>query len=311
MTCLRRREHLVEADDGWRLSVLDVEPSAPPRGLLIAGHAMMVDRRTLLRDDRPSLVSTLAASGIRVLVPDLRGHGRSGPRADEGGVWGFDDLVADMPRLVELGRTLAPGAPLALLGHSLAGLVALAWLGLDPPAAAAICGNVCLACDVWSAQREANPLRRALKRAMIAGPLAIARRMGRLPARRFGAGSNDEALPYWTDYATWVRTGRWRSADGLVDYGEGLRRVVSPTLHVVSAGDRLYGRPSSALRFSAPLPPREVWQLGHPAAPSLLRGLAPGHMEMVTDPANAPLWTSLAAWLHARFAAHGTSRANR
>lgn len=262
---------------------------------------MMVDRRTLYREDRPSLVATLAAAGIRVLVPDLRGHGRSGPRAEEGGSWGFDDLVGDMDRLVELGHTLADGTPLALLGHSLAGLVDLAWLGQRP--GATICGNVCLACDVWSMEREANPLRRLAKRTTIAATLPIARRYGRLPARRFGAGSNDEALAYWLDYATWVQGGRWCSTDGSIDYGEGLRRVPSPTLHVVSAGDRLYGRPASALRFSAPVPEREVWHLGHPTAPSPLRGLHPGHMEMVTDPTSAPLWTAIAAWLNARFAA--------
>ena len=301
MTELRQREHPLEADDGWRLNVLEVEPPTPARGLVIAGHAMMVDRRTLCRQDRPSLVTTLATAGIRVLVPDLRGHGRSGPRAEEGGVWGFDDLVDDMGCLVELGHALADNAPIALLGHSLAGLVALAWLGLHPRAT--ICGNVCLACDVWSMEREHSPLRRLAKRAMLAGTLPIARRYGRLPARRFGAGSNDEALPYWLDYATWVKNGRWRSTDGSNDYGAGLRRIQSPTLHVVSAGDRLYGRPSSALRFSAPLPQREVWHLGHRTAPALLRGLHPGHTEMVTDPANEPLWTAIAAWLSARFAA--------
>jgi len=301
LTELSQREHLIETDDGWRLNVLEVEPSTPARGLVIAGHAMMVDRRTLHRQDRPSLVTALATAGIRVLVPDLRGHGRSGPRAEEGGAWGFDELVDDMGGLVELGRTLAGDAPIALLGHSLAGLVALAWLGLHPRAT--ICGNVCLACDVWSMEREANPLRRVVKRTLLAATLPIVRHYGRLPARRFGAGSNDEALPYWLDHAAWMESGRWRSTDGSIDYGAGLRQVPSPTLHVVSAGDRLYGRPSSALRFSAPLPLREVWHLGDRTASALLRRLSPGHMEMVTDPASEPLWTAIAAWLNARFAA--------
>ena len=71
MTELPPREHLLETPDGWRLSVLDVEPTTPAQGLVVAGHAMMVDRRTLFRVGRPSLVATLAAAGIRVLVPDL------------------------------------------------------------------------------------------------------------------------------------------------------------------------------------------------------------------------------------------------
>ncbi|MEZ4384791.1 MAG: alpha/beta fold hydrolase [Nannocystaceae bacterium] len=292
------REHRVVTDDGWHLSVLEVEPAAPPRGVAIVGHAMMVDRRTILRGDRPSLAAALATAGLRVLVPDLRGHGRSGPRAEAGGVWGFDALVDDVGRTLELARRLAPGAPIALVGHSLAGLTSLAWVGRNPDTD--VSAIVCLACDVWSDAREPSAPRRLLKRALIRSTTAIAERYGRVPARRFAAGSNDESLPYWLDYASWARSGRWRSRTRGVDDDAGLAAIRCPTLHVVSAGDRLYGRPASALRFSAPIPRREAWHVGHASAPVDLRALRPDHMGMVTDPAMAPLWSAIGGWIAAK-----------
>ena len=76
--------HRVPAPDGWVLDVLDLEPAGPARGVVVAGHAMMVDRRTF-RPGKPGLARTLVDAGLRVLLPDLRGHGRSGPTPRAGG----------------------------------------------------------------------------------------------------------------------------------------------------------------------------------------------------------------------------------
>ncbi|HFE47203.1 MAG TPA: alpha/beta fold hydrolase, partial [Nannocystis exedens] len=243
---LSHREHLLRASDGWQLSVLEVKPRSASLGTVIAGHAMMVDRRTLLRHDRPSLVTTLAATGLRVLVPDLRGHGRSGPRAHEGGTWSFDAMVDDMGCFVELGRELDNGAPIAFVGHSLAALIGLAWLGQRP--AEPIAAQACLGCDLWNLQTECKTLRRWTKGAILAASTVIAEHTQRLPVRSFRAGSNDESIAYWHQLVSWARSGRWRSANQQIDYGAGLRRIHCPTLHIVSAGDRLYGHAASALR---------------------------------------------------------------
>jgi len=295
MSDLQRREHTIEGAGGWRISILELTPSGPVRGVVIAGHAMMVDRRTLVRSGRSSPATSLAAAGLRVFAVDLRGHGRSGPRADEGASWGFDELVDDMTHIVRFVREQAPDRPLTFFGHSLGSLVSLAWLSQHPRADVA--AQVCLASEVWRLDHEAHPLRRLAKRALIAGTTAFARAYGRVPARRFRAGSNDESLDYWLDYAGWVRGGQWCSRLRSIDYGADLCGIQCPTLHVVSSGDRLYGRPATALRFSAPLPRREAWHLGHPTVPGPLRGLRPGHMEMVTDPQNSALWAAIGRWL--------------
>lgn len=288
--------HRVAAPDGWILDVLDLAPDRPPRAIVVAGHAMMVDRRTF-RPHRPGLARTLVDAGFRVLLPDLRGHGTSGPTPRAGGDWRYDDLVADTAAYLDLARTLAPDLPIATLGHSLFGHTTLAFLGLHP--GAPVAAHVALATDVWVRDSEPNPLVWALKRALVASSRPVVAAAGRFPAVRLGVGSMDESPGYWSAISAAIRAGRWQSDAGL-DYRALLPRVRCPVLHIVSAGDRLLGRPASALRLTAGLRDRTAWHLGtrtHQTPPALA-SLRPDHMAVVTG-ASAPLWSAIAAWLHA------------
>lgn len=286
--------HTVRAADGWRLSVLDLVPDGPARGLVIAGHAMMVDRRTLHRTGRPCLAEALRAAGLRVLVPDLRGHGASGPTAGDGGDWSYDQLVEDTAALVAFARALAPELRLATLGHSLFGHTTLAWLtrAADAPIAA----HVALCCEVWAREAEDRRFAWPLKRLVLGAAAASARLVGAVPTRRIGLGSADEAFSYFADFARWARDGGWRARDGH-DYLAGLSALRLPVLLVQSDGDRI-APPRTALRLWSRLPAAEVWRLGRPP----WQHLAPGHMAAVTDPASAPLWHAVAAWLVRRLA---------
>lgn len=281
--------HEIATDSVYRLHVRDVGSRSAP-AIVIAGHAMMVDSRTLLREDRPCLVDTLVQHGLRVLVPDLRGHGASGPRAEDGGDWSYEDLVADVPRYLQLARALAPDTPLVLLGHSLFGHVALAHLALHPePDVAAV---VALGVDVWQPQNEPSAARWAVKVAVLAGTSAVTRVVGRLPVRAARQGTNDEAPSYWASFLPLVRRG-WRTASG-ISLGQALVRVRCPVLHVVSRGDRLYAHPDSAIRCLDALPNRTVIDLGR--TPGLAH-LRPDHMGMVTDPSSRPLWDVVARFI--------------
>jgi alpha-beta hydrolase superfamily lysophospholipase len=64
----------------------------------------------------------LTGAGYAVYAGDHRGHGRSqGPRA----VVDVDAVVADVDRLVDEASSAHPGLPVAMLGHSLGGLIAI------------------------------------------------------------------------------------------------------------------------------------------------------------------------------------------
>jgi alpha-beta hydrolase superfamily lysophospholipase len=69
------------------------------------------------------LHQVLTAAGFAVASADLRGFGRSpGPR---GHINHWDDYRADTAAMLVLARTLAPGKPLFLFGHSMGGLIVL------------------------------------------------------------------------------------------------------------------------------------------------------------------------------------------
>jgi len=72
----------------------------------------------------------LAAAGLRVLAPDLRGFGDSG-RVPPGGYYHFPDYVFDVADLVD---ALVPpqAGPLFVVGHSMGGTVAALYAGTFP-----------------------------------------------------------------------------------------------------------------------------------------------------------------------------------
>lgn len=74
------------------------------------------------------VAASLASSGMRVLVPDMRGFG-DGPRVPKGAYYHFPDYVADVAGLA---RTLVGTAPLFLIGHSMGASVVSYFAGAFP-----------------------------------------------------------------------------------------------------------------------------------------------------------------------------------
>lgn len=70
----------------------------------------------------------LVREGYRVLAPDMRGFGQ-GPHAPPGSYYHFFDYVADLAEVVD---TLAPQAPLHLVGHSMGGAIVTYFAGAWP-----------------------------------------------------------------------------------------------------------------------------------------------------------------------------------
>lgn len=92
------------------------EPDGRPKGLVLVAHGLGEHRGRYAH-----VADRLTALGLKVAVPDHRGHGKSdGPRCDTRDV---SDYTADLETLRKL--TLVDGAPTYLLGHSMGGLIAL------------------------------------------------------------------------------------------------------------------------------------------------------------------------------------------
>ena len=291
MTVTRRT---IRARDGFELRLRDVAPAGPAKAVAVLGHAMMVDGRTMYASTRPSLAGVLAAAGIHCLVADLRGHGESGPTAAEGGSYDYDELVGDTEHYLALARDRGAGAPVFLVGNSLFGHTSLAYLGQHPDTPVA--GVVGFAVNIWNGRFTSTAARYWAKRAVVAASRPVVGVLGRLPARRLRLGTVDEPAAYWQSLLDWVPTERWASADGR-DYHAALHRVDAPVLCVVSDGDRLLGHPDDAELFTAPLRHREVLRVGPHCNEPSLRGLRPGHVEMVSSPTCVPLWRHVARWI--------------
>src|SRR5258705_8706805 len=127
---MSRDEVEARTADGVTLRI-DPLRASKRRGVLVCLHAMMTDGRYFGARRDTGFAATLAGQGIDVLVSDFRGHGRSRPPTAGPDDWSFDDLVElDLPAILARVShvTECPPSELAICGHSLGSLVALAAL---------------------------------------------------------------------------------------------------------------------------------------------------------------------------------------
>lgn len=235
----------VTTSDGVRLALARFEPPGAPRGVGLLCHAMFAGSTYLDRPRGRGFASALAARGLLVFALDFRGHGRSVPPRARRESWTFDDYVLyDLPAAVQAAARAGGVAPeaVAIVGHSLGGLCAVAAIGantIPPPSRL-----VLVATNVWGLARPLTPGRRALLVALAAS----ARLLGYAPVRFAGVGTDDEPYGYVRQMARWGRTGRWTAENGF-DYGEAMAGVASPALVVAADGDS-YCRADDARAFA-------------------------------------------------------------
>ena len=272
--------------DAVTLRLTRVAPHGRRRAVALCGHAMMTDSRYFAASRPEGFAAHLARRGVELFVLDFRGHGRSQPPVAGADDWSFDDLVElDLPAALAATADAAGVAPgeIAILGHSLGGLVALAALGtgvVPPPRKL-----VLAATSVWLPGAAGDRRRRAIMTAAA----QIAAVVGKMPIRALRFGTTDEAATYTAQLTGWVRSGRWLSRRG-VDYLAALRRVDAPVWGFVGAGDWMC-RPRDAdvlLRRVRGAPPLDV--IGRRTG----YAFDPDHFTLFTRPALAPLWDRIA-----------------
>src|SRR5262245_27479096 len=118
------------------------------RGAVWIGHAILANRRSLDRPAGEGLASEIARAGLETYTVDWRGHGESkrpsGPAANA--AWRYEDLLRqDFPAIDRFVRERHPGLRVGVVGHSLTGHAAAAWIGLGGAADAL----VTIGANVW------------------------------------------------------------------------------------------------------------------------------------------------------------------
>ncbi len=272
--------------DGVRLTLRRFAPAGggSGRGAVLCTHAMMVHGR-YFHGKRGGFAAALAGQGLDVFVLDWRGHGDSKPPSPRSGTWTFDDYVTlDLPAALAAVGGAAGCRPedVAVLGHSLGGLVTLAALGTGVVRVRRL---VLAATSVWLSGPRGPWRRRATMRAYD----GVARMLGYAPIRRLGFGSEDEPASYVAQLAGWARTGRWTSQDG-VDYLAALAQVDVPAWAIVGAGDRLCAPADAAVltrRLKGDVRMRIVSRAAGDA-------IDPDHFTLFTREELAPVWREIA-----------------
>lgn len=277
--------------DGVRLALAHVPARGPRRAVALCTHAMMAHGGyfgAARAEGGTGFAAALAAAGIEVLVLDWRGHGASRPPDPGRARWGFDEYVElDLPAaLAAAARVGGVSADeVAVIGHSLGGVVALAALGRGVVRVRRL---ALAATSLWLP----GPRGARWKRAIMEVYDASARVLGRAPIRALGLGSDDEAAGYVAQLAGWARTGRWTSRGG-VDHMALLPRVDVPVWGFSGAGDRLC-TPADARVMLARIrgaPPLRV--VGRASGDAI----DPDHFQLFTEARLAPLWDEIAAFV--------------
>lgn len=271
--------HTVVARDGVTLALHRVPARPGPRGALLLVHGAFTGHRVWLRRGCSTF---LTECGFDVWLADLRDHGASArepaPRA-----WHFEDwILHDAPALVAAVRAATRGLPLAWIGHSSGGAVGL-------------CATACGAapCDAIVGIATPGPRRLGTVRHLGARALiALARRLGRFPARALGLGAEDEAADVLADWLDWNVQGEWRGRNGY-DYWAALRNVRSPYLAIAGAADRWFAPPAACGQVVNQIGTTHRRLSVHPGLGH--RGL------LLSRSARETAWRALATWLQETF----------
>jgi len=119
MTNSTPQEATLTTADGLRLHVERHEAGGAAHGVVVFIHGFTMHAGMFRH-----LSAALASAGLHVMAFDCRGHGRSEGR--RGYVKDFADYEADLRAVVDRARETWPGLPLAVIGHSQGGLIAIA-----------------------------------------------------------------------------------------------------------------------------------------------------------------------------------------
>ncbi len=254
----------VQTDDGAEL----VLHHYPPWGATVSDvpvlvcHGIASNTRTWALGMGRDIGTALAQRGFDTYLVNLRGHGESSPAPPETSMDTY--ALHDVPAIIATVRGLTGAEEVAWVGHSLGGMVFVAYLEQtpDPPVAAAV--TVASPLD-WRADDFITELARTLIKGFQHGGAVPARGLGAFYAQWGGQIPMDlDKIVYAQDnmeraaladmmrvgmspiqagvlqqFARSVEAGAFLSADGSKNYLEGAAGIQVPFLVIAGRADRL------------------------------------------------------------------------
>ncbi|MFC6635356.1 alpha/beta fold hydrolase [Microbulbifer taiwanensis] len=250
-------DHFISAGGGHQLMVQELVPARGTENgaAVLCLHGIFSDSRFFYNSVQQGAGRYLLDQGYRVLLGNLRGHGRSRWPNGEARCWdwSFDTYVdSDVPALIRFASEQHKG-PLLMLCHSFGGYAALAALGLDPSLQAEVSGVAALASAINDYSDGGLSKRIQL-------PLSdlVAHIFGRMPARRLGLGPSDEPPALMRQLALWAARGSFASVDGSRNYWKLLRNVKLPVYAGIGAADRFHASPARAKKLVEHLGSKDI-----------------------------------------------------
>jgi len=116
--------------DGLSLSLLEIAPDQPPKGLVQLLHGMLEYKERYI-----GVMQRLAEAGYVCVISDHRGHGKSVRSPEDLGYLYTTDssaLARDAHAVADFFRARYPGLPYFVLGHSMGSMAALDFLRRYP-----------------------------------------------------------------------------------------------------------------------------------------------------------------------------------
>ncbi|MCP4868498.1 MAG: alpha/beta hydrolase [Proteobacteria bacterium] len=264
----------VTTDDGWDLAVFRYPPTATASAQpwfgqpVVLWHGTSVNRFSYMTEGS-DLALHLSERGFDVWIPEYRGDRTSrGPtrKAYASGEWDVDDIARhDVPAVITRVQIESKHEQVFWVGHSLGGI--LGYMTMQGPEADAVAGLVTIGSPgAWThAQRLADkamsmhgavpkygqvPTRgiaKMLKTTVNLAPddplLHAVYNLDNVDARALvdfvDAGMENIGRGTVAQYLRWIETERITSADGSIDYTEGLSGVTVPTLLLAGRVDHI------------------------------------------------------------------------
>ncbi len=271
---LEHYEAALQTNDGWELSLFHLPPAPEASGLahfgtpVLLAHGTAINRFNFMLTGS-NLARYLSDRGFDVWLPELRGD-RSSRAPDKRtwrrGEWTLDDMVReDIPAVLDHIKAASGRDQVWWIGHSLGGI--LGYVTLQGPRAGDVAGIVAIGSpgDFRAPTRLAQRGHRAahlLPRtgqvpsrglARFAGPLVhLAPDSNLLHAilnydnielgsmvSFVNPGMENISMALIRQYRSWLVSGSIQSADGKVNYSDGLAKVTAPALLISGRVDHI------------------------------------------------------------------------